>query len=60
MILNRLLPLAAIALLGVAGCSKNSDEGADSSKLEVRLMDAPGDFRSVFLDVRQVEVHLTE
>ena len=60
MILNRMLPLAAIALLGLAGCSKNSDEGANSSKLEVRLMDAPGDFRSVFLDVRQVEVHLKE
>ena len=60
MILNRLLPLAAIALLGLAGCSKDSDESANSSKLEVRLTDAPGDFRSVFLDVRQVEVHLNE
>lgn len=60
MMLNRLLPLAAVALLGLAGCSKDSDEAANSSKLEVRLMDAPGDFRSVFLDVRQVEVHLKE
>ena len=60
MIFNRLLPFAAVALLGLAGCSKSSDEGANSSKLEVRLTDAPGDFRSVFLDVRQVEVHLKE
>ncbi|WP_460617949.1 DUF4382 domain-containing protein [Hymenobacter ruber] len=60
MMFKRLLPLAAIALLGVAGCSKSSDENANTSKLEVRLMDAPGDFRSVLLDVRQVEVHLKE
>ena len=57
--LNRLFPLAAIALLGLAGCSK-SDDDTTSSKLEVRLMDAPGDFQSVVLDVRQVEVHLKE
>ena len=55
----RLLPLACAALLSLAGCSKDSDN-ANSSKLEVRLTDAPGDFRSVVLDVRQVEVHLKE
>ena len=59
MTINRLLPLACAALLGLAGCSKDS-ENANSSKLEVRLTDAPGDFRSVVLDVRQVEVHLKE
>jgi len=57
--LTRLLPLTCLALLGLASCSKESDSnGAESSKLEVRLMDAPGDFRSVVLDVRQIEVHL--
>ncbi|OGX80923.1 DUF4382 domain-containing protein [Hymenobacter glacialis] len=56
---NRLFPFACFALLGLASCSKESDSnGAESSKLEVRLMDAPGDFRSVVLDVRQIEVHL--
>ncbi|MBH8570380.1 DUF4382 domain-containing protein [Microvirga sp. STS02] len=60
MIFKRLLPLTAIALLGLAGCSKSSDESANTSKLEVRLMDAPGDFRSVVLDVIQVEVHLKD
>ncbi|MDB5267614.1 MAG: hypothetical protein JWP58_654 [Hymenobacter sp.] len=60
MLFKRLLPLAAIALLGLAGCSKSSDENANTSKLEVRLMDAPGDFRSVVLDVLQVEVHLKD
>ncbi|GAB3878277.1 hypothetical protein GCM10028824_39870 [Hymenobacter segetis] len=60
MMFKRLLPLTAIALLGLAGCSKSSDENANTSKLEVRLMDAPGDFRSVVLDVLQVEVHLKD
>ena len=59
MTLTRLLPFTCLALLGLASCSKESDSnGAESSKLEVRLMDAPGDFRSVVLDVRQIEVHL--
>ena len=59
MALTRLLPFTCLALLGLASCSKESDSnGAESSKLEVRLMDAPGDFRSVVLDVRQIEVHL--
>ena len=57
--ITRLLPLAAVALLGLASCSK-SDDAANTSKLEVRLMDAPGDFQSVVLDVRQIEVHLKE
>jgi hypothetical protein len=58
---TRLLPFACAVLLGLAGCSKDSSsETANSSKLEVRLIDGPGDFRSVVLDVRQVEVHLKE
>ena len=60
MMFTRLLPLTAIALLGLAGCSKSSNESANTSKLEVRLTDAPGDFRSVVLDVLQVEVHLKD
>ncbi len=57
--LTRLFPLACVGLLTLAGCAKDSDSNsADSAKLEVRLTDAPGDFRSVVLDVRQIEVHL--
>lgn len=58
--ITRVFPFACAAFLGLAGCSKSSSEDANSSKLEVRLTDAPGDFRSVVLDVRQVEVHLKE
>ncbi|GAA3938503.1 DUF4382 domain-containing protein [Hymenobacter algoricola] len=58
---NRFLSFAALAALALTGCSKDSDSAsANSSKLEVRLTDAPGDFRSVTLDVRQVEVHLKD
>ncbi|GAB3331775.1 hypothetical protein GCM10027511_40710 [Hymenobacter humi] len=57
--LTRLFPLACLAALGLASCSKDSDSG-QTSKLEVRMTDAPGDFRSVVLDVRQIEVHLKE
>ena len=57
--LTQLLPLAAVAALGLASCSK-SDDAANSSKLEVRLIDAPGDFQRVVLDVRQIEVHLKD
>ena len=57
--ITQLLPLAAVALLGLAGCSK-SEDAANTSKLEVRMTDAPGDFQSVVLDVRQIEVHLKE
>ena len=57
--ITQLLPLAVGSLLALAGCSKDADNG-NQAKLEVRLTDAPGDFRSVVLDVRQVEVHLKE
>lgn len=58
--ITRFLPLTAAAALALAGCSKEDDSSSGASKLEVRLMDAPGDFQSVVLDVRQVEVHLKE
>jgi len=58
--ITHLLAFACAALLGLAGCSKDSSETSNSSKLEVRLIDAPGDFSRVVLDVRQVEVHLKE
>ena len=57
MTISRILPVAFAALLGLAGCSKSDSENADTTKLEVRLMDAPGDFNAVVLDVRQVEIH---
>ena len=57
-----LLGLAGAALLGLASCSKSTsdDPSATAAKLEVRLTDAPGNFNSVVLDVRQIEVHLKD
>lgn len=51
-----LLSLAALASLGLASCGK--DDKSDQAKLQVRLIDAPGDFRAVSLDVQRIELHL--
>jgi hypothetical protein len=56
----RFLPLAAAALLSLAGCSKSDDSSTGMSKFEVRLTDAPGDYKAVKLDVRQVQVHVSD
>ncbi|WP_400192782.1 DUF4382 domain-containing protein [Hymenobacter sp. B81] len=54
-----ILSLGTLLALGLGSCSEDKDS-AQTSKLEVRLTDAPGDFRSVVLDVRQIEVHLND
>lgn len=51
-----LLSLAALTSLGLASCGK--DDKSDQAKLQVRLIDAPGDFRAVSLDVQRIELHL--
>lgn len=56
--LRTLLPLAVLSTLAFTGCNK--DDESSSSKLEVRLMDAPGDFQSVVLDVQQIEINLKD
>ena len=58
--INHLIPLACAAALALAGCSKSGDNASDMAKLEISLVDGPGDFQAVVLDVRQVEVHLKE
>ncbi|MCB2378586.1 DUF4382 domain-containing protein [Hymenobacter sp. BT635] len=56
-----LFSLALLAGITLAGCSKDNESDAqNTSKLEVRLMDAPGDFNRVSLDVQKIEVHLKE
>jgi Domain of unknown function (DUF4382) len=57
--INRFLPLALLGALSLAGCSKDN-ESADATKLEVRLIDGPGDFQQVVLDVQKIDVHLKE
>lgn len=58
--LTRILPIALLAALAFTGCSKDDDSASGKTKLEVRLMDGPGDFQQVVLDVRQIEVHLQD
>jgi hypothetical protein len=55
-------PFAAAALLALAGCSKSTSDDASTgmSKFEVRLTDAPGDYKAVNLDVQQVQIHVSD
>lgn len=61
--INQLFPAFALALLGLASCSKDSSDdtsGAGMSKFELRLTDAPGDYAAVNIDVQQVQVHVKD
>ena len=58
--INLFAPLALALALALAGCSKKDDSASEQARLEVRLVAGPGDFQQVVLDVRQVEVHLTD
>ena len=60
--ITHLFPYACAALVGLASCSKSSsdDSSAGMSKFEVRLTDAPGDYKAVNLDVQQVQVHVSD
>ncbi|WP_324674029.1 DUF4382 domain-containing protein [Hymenobacter sp. GOD-10R] len=52
-----LLPcLTVVAMAFLASCGKDND--SNMAKMEVRLTDAPGDYKAVTLDVRQVEVNV--
>ncbi|OUJ76225.1 DUF4382 domain-containing protein [Hymenobacter crusticola] len=48
--------LASMTLL--ASCGKDKDSDSNMAKMEVRLTDAPGDYKAVTLDVRGVEVNV--
>lgn len=52
---TRLFPLTVAALLALGACSKDAD--SNMAKMEVHLVDAPGDFNAVVLDVQQVQIH---
>lgn len=52
----RLLPLALAALLTASSCGTKDDTNG-MAKMEVHLVDAPGDFEAVVLDVQQVQIH---
>lgn len=53
-----IIPALLAALLLVGGCSKQSENGP--SKLEVRLVDAPGDYAAVNVDVQKVQIHVSD
>ncbi|MFC5270955.1 DUF4382 domain-containing protein [Adhaeribacter terreus] len=54
-----MLPALLLGLtLGFSACDKNDDDKATgTSRMEVRLTDAPGDYDKVLIDIRGVEIH---
>jgi hypothetical protein len=54
-----ILPVVLLGVaLGFSSCDKNDDEnGSGTSKMEVRLTDAPGDYQKVLIDIRSVQIH---
>ena len=44
-------------MVSMSACNKNDDEGTGTSRMEVRLTDAPGDYEKVLIDIRSVEIH---
>lgn len=58
--LNRLTAFAcALGLMVSMSACNNDDEqaGTGTSRMEVRLTDAPGDYEKVLIDIRSVEIH---
>jgi hypothetical protein len=58
--IRHILPLACATLLSLASCSKDDSSSAGTTKFEVRLTDAPGDYAAVNLDVQRVEINVSE
>lgn len=52
-----MLPVVLLGMaLGFSSCS-NDDDNTGTSKMEVRLTDAPGDYSKVLIDIRSVQIH---
>ncbi len=60
-----ILALLAATALSLAACNKKDSDTTTGSatgpaKMEVRLTDSPGDFREVNIDVRNVQIHVSD
>ncbi|MBG8554564.1 DUF4382 domain-containing protein [Hymenobacter guriensis] len=54
----RFLPLA-LASLAFAGCNDDNETDNDSAAIQVLLIDAPGDYKAVNIDLQKVQVNAT-
>lgn len=49
--------LSAVLLAAASGCGSSSGSGTSTSKISVHLMDAPGDYQEVNVDVQEIQVN---
>jgi hypothetical protein len=53
-----ILPVVLLGVaLGFSSCSNDDETATGTSKMEVRLTDAPGDYSKVLIDIRSVQIH---
>lgn len=61
--MNNAVILALVAAtLSLTGCKKDADTstGTGPATLEVHLTDAPGDYQAVYVDVQNVQIHVSD
>ena len=51
------LPVVLCAFIGLTSCDKNDDQASGTSRLSVRMTDAPGDYEEVNVDIQSVQIH---
>ncbi|WP_303309690.1 DUF4382 domain-containing protein [Hymenobacter sp. BT730] len=55
----RLIPLALAGALALSGCANDSDNTPAVAQMRVLLVDAPGDYKAVNIDLKNVQVNVT-
>lgn len=58
----RLFPIVTIiaGLIAITGCDKNEDDVQGTSRMTVKMTDAPATYDSVLVEIDHVEVHYAE
>ncbi|AIZ62726.1 hypothetical protein PK28_01775 [Hymenobacter sp. DG25B] len=55
----RLIPLAMAGALALTGCNNDNDNTPAAAQMRVLLVDAPGDYKAVNIDLKNVQVNVT-
>lgn len=55
-----MITLFFIALLGLQSCNEDNDKTENTSRLQLKLVDAPGDYEEVNVEILDVLINSTE